>query len=1492
MKARADVAKILVVDDRASNREYLTTLLGYSGHTLIEANDGASALQAVRSQKPDLVITDILMPTMDGFEFVQMLRNDAKLASTRVIFHTATYSEPQALALAKSCGVEIVLPKPSEPRQVLDAVSQMLGVKKAHARAEADQPQKQNASAARRVDDTLNLYLSDIRRAGGSLDELGAEKAKTLVRERQAKAFSDKFSENVARLQRIMSRLSSLIEVGMEMDRERDPGRLVDIFFGAACEIVDAQVAALAILDEKQDVPSHLLTKGISAQLFASKGSSRIGLLGSLLDQRGALRQGRIDSALAADALPVGHPPVRDFLGVSISTDSRAYGWIYFANKGDGSDFNAEDERLVSIMGAKLALLYENLQLYDLVQTHAASLQIEMARREGAETAVRAAEARYRSVFENSVIGVFVVDPQGRVVSSNPALARMLGYESAEEMAGGITSVGRQVYVERGERPRFQELLRSQGIVEAFETKWRRRDGSIIWVSLSARRIDDETIGHIGTVEDITQRKRSEEDLRQSEARKAAIVESSLDCLVTIDHQGRIIEFNPAAEATFGYSRQQVLGESMVELIIPPHLRDSHRAGFARYLATGEARILGKRLELQAIRADGTEFPVELAISVIRSGPMPLFTAFIRDITLRKRGEEELRRFRLAMDNSADIILIIDRAAMRYVDVNETACKLLGYSREELLARGPEDMVEVSRAELEKDYDALIADPSRTGGMVGAYRCKDGSRLPFESTRHVLRSSDTWLIAAISRDIRGRIAAEQSMRESEERFRQTFELAGSGISHVGLDRRFLRVNRKLCEMFGYTEAELIGRSARDLSHPDDKDVTDARFEAVRAGKTEASSFEKRYLRKDGSVIWVNLTIATVRDASGAPQYSISVLDDITERKATQAKVERLTRVHAVLSGINGAIVRIRDRQELFDEACRVAAQAGRFPMVWLGMVDREEMRINPVAWNERAEKFLTIAKPRFSLAGDSFGPGGLAVIERRPFVSNDIEHDPRLKLKKEHADLDIRSMAVLPLLRSGEAIGVLALHASEVGFFDDEEMKLLVELAGDIAFALDHIEKEEKIQYLAYYDSLTGLTNRTLFLERLAQRTSTARDERRKFGLSILNVERFKAVNDSLGRQAGDELLKQIAERLLKLTGEPKYVARVGADQFAVLMPDVRDEQRLARSVEEQRERIGAEPYRLGDTEVRISARGGVAVYPTDATDAETLFRNAEAALTKAKANREPYLFYAQEMTARVAEKLTLENRLRQALEKDEFVLYYQPKVELDKRTVVGVEALIRWRSPELGLVPPLNFIPLLEETGLIMPVGAWALKRAAADHRKWVELGFKNLRVAVNVSPIQLRQRDFVQSIEQAIIDGVAPTGIDLEITESVVMEDIKANIEKLAAVRALGVKTAIDDFGTGYSSLGYLARLPVQCLKIDRSFVIAMDKDPNASTLVQTIISLAHSLGLEVVAEGVETEDQAKLLRLLRCDQMQGYLFSKPVPFNDLIALLQKAG
>jgi diguanylate cyclase (GGDEF)-like protein len=602
-------------------------------------------------------------------------------------------------------------------------------------------------------------------------------------------------------------------------------------------------------------------------------------------------------------------------------------------------------------------------------------------------------------------------------------------------------------------------------------------------------------------------------------------------------------------------------------------------------------------------------------------------------------------------------------------------------------------------------------------------------------------------------------------------------------------------------------------------------------------------------------------------------------------------IRRLTRVHAVLSGINAAIVRIRDRSELLEEACRIAVEAGGFVMAWAGTVDRAGGRVRPVGmYGDDVRGFLEVAPLAIlETAPGGQGLAGRAVREASPVFSNDVAADPQRLMKAECAERGINSLVVLPLVVGAEVAGVLALYAAERGFFDDEEMRLLRELAGDVAFALDHIEKEERVRYLAYYDALTGLANRTLFLERLAQHLANAAREGRRLALVIVNIERFKTINDTLGRPAGDALLKMFAERLQHAAHDASLVARVGADQFAALLLDVKSDENLVSRLERGEAQVQAEPFVLAGRELRIATRAGVAVLPQDAADAESLFRNAEAAQKQAQTG-ERYVFYKQEMTARVADKLSLENELRRALEKGEFVLHYQPKLELATRRFTGAEALIRWASPQRGLVPPGEFIPLLEETGLIVPVGAWAMAQAVADHQRWQRLGLRALRVAVNVSAIQLRQREFVSALRDAVKEGAAPPGIDLEITESVLMQDVAANIEKLRAVHELGVNIAIDDFGTGYSSLGYLAKLPAQALKIDRSFVAGMAQDGDTMTLVSTIVSLGHALRLRVIAEGVENEDQARYLRLLRCDEAQGFLYSRPLPAPELEALLEK--
>ncbi|MGB4360022.1 MAG: bifunctional diguanylate cyclase/phosphodiesterase, partial [Rhodoferax sp.] len=428
---------------------------------------------------------------------------------------------------------------------------------------------------------------------------------------------------------------------------------------------------------------------------------------------------------------------------------------------------------------------------------------------------------------------------------------------------------------------------------------------------------------------------------------------------------------------------------------------------------------------------------------------------------------------------------------------------------------------------------------------------------------------------------------------------------------------------------------------------------------------------------------------------------------------------------------------------------------------------------------------------------------------------------------------------------------------------------------------MDHLDKQERLNYLAYYDVLTGLANRSLFLERVAQYTRSAATDGHQLALFLLDLERFRNINDSLGRSVGDELLRQVVQWLTQnAAGDVNLLARVGPDHFAVVMPVVKSDGSLARLLQKWIQNFLKHSFRLNDAGFRISIKLGVAVFPADGTDADTLFKHAEAALKKAKASGERYLFFTQTMTRAGADKLALENQLREALDNAEFELYYQPKVNLASGKMTSAEALIRWNDPRTGLVPPGQFIPILEETGLIHEVGRWALRQAIKDYLGWRAAGLPVVRIAVNVSPLQLRDRGFIDEVKQAIsIDARAAAGLELEITESLIMENVEHSIASLRALRGMGISITIDDFGTGFSSLSYLSKFPVDSLKIDRAFVIEMTESAQGLALVSTIINLAHALKLKVVAEGVETEAQAGLLRELDCDEMQGYLFSRPV-------------
>jgi diguanylate cyclase (GGDEF)-like protein len=511
----------------------------------------------------------------------------------------------------------------------------------------------------------------------------------------------------------------------------------------------------------------------------------------------------------------------------------------------------------------------------------------------------------------------------------------------------------------------------------------------------------------------------------------------------------------------------------------------------------------------------------------------------------------------------------------------------------------------------------------------------------------------------------------------------------------------------------------------------------------------------------------------------------------------------------------------------------------------------------------------------------------LAMRQRGIMVSNDVANDARVTNRAVRASQGSYALAFLPVVFDGRLRAMVALRAPVAGFFDQEELELLDKVSSNLAFALELIDKQDRIAYLALYDPLTGLPNRAALDQQLARAMEAAAGTKSRLALVIADVERFRAINDTLGRHTGDRVLREVGQRLRKAAGDINLLARLGGNQFAVIFQRISNAEEVARRID--KEALLADAFDVDGREVRLSAKSGIAIYPEDGLDADTLLRNAEASLSRAKETSERYMFYAPHINARVAEQVDLENRLRAAVERGELFLHYQPKVDLATRRIVGLEALMRWIGPDGVPVSPVKFVPVLEQTGLIFEAGRQALAAATAAHRAWQALKLNPPRIAVNVSALQLRRRTFVEDVRGALADpGGDGGGVDLEITESLLMTEIDESIRKLRELRAMGLRVALDDFGTGYSSLAYLSKLPVDSLKIDRGFIRGMTENADDTSIISIIISLAQSLRLNVVAEGVESEQQAQLLRLLRCDQAQGYLFSPPVAADRIQALL----
>jgi len=655
------------------------------------------------------------------------------------------------------------------------------------------------------------------------------------------------------------------------------------------------------------------------------------------------------------------------------------------------------------------------------------------------------------------------------------------------------------------------------------------------------------------------------------------------------------------------------------------------------------------------------------------------------------------------------------------------------------------------------------------------------------------------------------------------------------VALLAIDGKVIYMNRAVLGAIGRTQDDVVGTIFQS-----DPVLTDVSARQIRRALRASADgirthFELSHRNIDGGIRITDTTAHPIFDANGKIAYTLLSGYDITERKVIE---QTLHSTHVAIDRAKIALLQVSADGHVHD-ANDAACELLGYPKETLcGMsVYQLSIRMKRGRWPRMWAKLKARGSIRFELT--YFPPNGGKVPIELAVSFAQYEH-------KEHCFVFITNLS-------------------------------------------EHKEAEEHVQFLLHYDQLTGLPNRASFISMIERYLSRAQREHLRGAVVIADIDRFWIINDTLGRPVADQLLQQIAQRITHDSKEQNRFARLGADQFAIVIVGTPNEQEVEKRIKHKLRQYFGTPFFVDGHEIYVSAKFGIALLPMGSTDAELLLRHAEIALAHAKKNREQYLFYTQGMADWSAGRLGLENKLRRALERQEFILHYQPKVNLESQHIEGVEALIRWKEPQGGsVVQPMHFIPLLEETGMLADVDAWVLRKAAQDYRWWKEQGLPAPRVAVNISSAQLRRRDFVQSMQYEIANG--PHGIDLEITESIVMADVVHNIDKLKAIHEMGVEIAVDDFGTGYSSLSYLIKLPVQTVKIDRSFVSMMLQDSDTNTLVAAIISLAHALRLKVVAEGVETQDQTNALRLLGCDQVQGFFYSKPLSREDLSAFLQR--
>ncbi|WP_435627336.1 EAL domain-containing protein [Candidatus Ferrigenium straubiae] len=957
---------------------------------------------------------------------------------------------------------------------------------------------------------------------------------------------------------------------------------------------------------------------------------------------------------------------------------------------------------------------------------------------------------------------------------------------------------------------------------------------------LSARRVDRALSGWQQAVAD------NHRKLAENEARLWTTVNSALDAVISIDANSRLIGFNPAAEDMFGWKKAEIIGQSMTELLIPERHRSSHQDGIARYLQTGETRTLSRRIEITALRRDGMEFPIELTITPIRESNRTIFTAYIRDITERKRVEtaqqEALHRLQLI---SSQVPGLVYQFCLR--PDGSYCLPFASNAIREIFRLAPDevrnDASKIFIAIHPDDRDGTLASIQTSAqGMTPwhhEFRVKfdDGTVRWLQGDSQPQREADGSILwHGFVTDITERKQAEEELRESRAFHLSVTEAMGEigiGLFIVDAGYRVRYMNNVMKEWFGDQTGEVCHSSLCDLTDR----CEHCQLEQVISGNGAA-----RYTptASDGRTFDIIATPIQNRDGTVS---KLEVVRDVTQHRLAE-----------------------------------------------------QELRIAATAFDSQEGMFITDADGIIQRVNNAFiettGYSAEEAVGKTPAILKSGKHDAAFyRAIREALESDGHWQGEIWNRRKNgeiypewETISVVRGTNGQITHY--------VSVFTDISLRK---RSEEQIRTLAFYDPLTQLPNRRLLLDRLHQALALSVRNERQGALLFIDLDNFKSINDTQGHATGDLLLVEAAKRLQDCIREGDTTARLGGDEFVVLLEDLdADEQVAASQAETVGEKILSaigKPYLINGHEHHSTASIGITLFRGSVKTMDEMLKRADVALYQAKADGRNILrFFDPAMQAAVAARVSLESDLRRAiLEQEQLQLYYQAQVNSSGR-LTGAEALVRWRHPERGMVSPAEFIPLAEESGLILPLGHWVMATACQQLATWAtEPDTAHLTLAVNVSAKQFHLPTFVEEVA-TLVDyfGVNPARLKLEITESLMVENVDDIIAKMSELKTRGINFSMDDFGTGYSSLSYLKHLPLYQLKIDQSFVRDVLTDPNDAAIAKIIVSLAQSMNLMVIAEGVETEEQREFLEQNGCHAFQGYLFSKPVPVGEFEQLI----